>query len=451
MVRLAALIFILVAGLLCILAMSPKPPQPPVCNQPEALTVFLTGSELGALKPCGCSGGQLGGLDRRSAVFNAVPASKRLIVDTGSLVQDTGEQDLIKFNIILQAFDLLGYDLVNLTEKDCRLTGMLGLRESIGSVFNAIAASSISDVNVPAKFTEQFLLNAQSVTVTVAACDGRSDPAEQLQQLFPAPAGQQAVNILILNHCPDDVIASVSRMGFVNCMVCPPQSDEPAIIGDPNTKPLVVSTGRFGKYVASLRIKTAEPEDRLSLDFTPVAVTELLPQEPSLVELYQNYQQLVKEANLLEKHPRFVLPEGLAYIGSNSCKACHEYEYEKWSTRPHAGAYATLEKVGSQYDPECIVCHVVGFDYQSGFVSESQSSEDLKNVGCENCHGPGLNHLLTAGKAATAEPKSDCLDCHTPDNSADYAGHEQQYLEKIIHWREPNTPADVKNKGGSEK
>jgi len=428
--------------------MSPKPPQAPVCNQPEVLTVFLTGSELGALKPCGCSGGQLGGLDRRSAIFNTVPLSKRLVVDTGSLVQDTGEQDLIKFNIILQAFDLLGYDMVNLTEKDRRLTGMLGLQDSIGSVFNVITAQNISDVNVPAKFTKQFLLKGRTVSVTVAAFDGRSAPTEQLRELFPPPAGQRAVNILILNHCPGDVVASISRMGIVDCLVCPPQSDEPGIIGDPNKVPLVVSTGRFGRHVVRLQIKTAGPEGRLILDFAPVAVTEDLPQEQSLVELYRNYQQLVKEANLLEKHPRFVLPEGLSYIGSKSCKSCHEYEYEKWSTRTHAGAYATLEKVGSQYDPECIICHVVGFDYQSGFVSESQSSEDLKNVGCENCHGPGSNHLVSAGKAATAEPKSDCIDCHTPENSANYTGNEQLYLEKIIHWREPNTAADVKNKEG---
>ena len=38
----------------------------------ELVTIFFTGNELGSMQPCGCSGGQLGGLDRRYAVLNAV-------------------------------------------------------------------------------------------------------------------------------------------------------------------------------------------------------------------------------------------------------------------------------------------------------------------------------------------------------------------------------------------
>jgi len=48
------------------------------------------------------------------------------------------------------------------------------------------------------------------------------------------------------------------------------------------------------------------------------------------------------------------------------------------------------------------------------------------------------------GMSETVEPKSDCEDCHTPEQSADYAGNEQLYLEKIVHWREPNVVSDVK-------
>ena len=53
----------------------------------QAITIFFTSNELGAMQPCGCSGGQLGGLDRRYAVFNAVSPPNRLIIDTGSLVE----------------------------------------------------------------------------------------------------------------------------------------------------------------------------------------------------------------------------------------------------------------------------------------------------------------------------------------------------------------------------
>jgi hypothetical protein len=135
----------------------------------------------------------------------------------------------------------------------------------------------------------------------------------------------------------------------------------------------------------------------------------------------------------------------LEYTGSQSCSPspCHGYEYEKWSTKRHADAYATLVEDGTQYDPECIVCHVVGYEYESGYVSQEKTPH-LKDVGCENCHGPGSKHIKSLGQEKTTLPMSDCTDCHTPERSGGFAGHEQEYFEKIVHWREPNAPANVK-------
>jgi hypothetical protein len=82
-------------------------------------------------------------------------------------------------------------------------------------------------------------------------------------------------------------------------------------------------------------------------------------------------------------------------------------------------------------------------DYESGFVSEKKTGY-LKDVGCENCHGPGSEHNRTKGLAKTTEPKSDCLYCHTPEKSAEYAGNEQKYLEKIRHWKELTSAGNVK-------
>ena len=183
-------------------------------------------------------------------------------------------------------------------------------------------------------------------------------------------------------------------------------------------------------------------EDKLKLSFYVVPVEEDLEEETSLVQLYNDYQQLVKERNLLEKHPRFTL-DGLEYTGSESCKACHESEYGKWSRNAHAHAYATLERFGSQFDPECVICHVVGMDYESGFISEEKTGH-LKNVGCENCHGAGSEHIKTGGIVGFTGPKSACIDCHTPEHSGDYAGNEGAFLEKIVHWREPRPSGSVK-------
>jgi hypothetical protein len=83
-------------GISCIPDESTKPPVNSV-HKTDVLTVFLTGNELGALKPCGCSGGQLGGFDRRWTVLNSVPGRRSLIVDTGRFIEGDSEQDLMKF------------------------------------------------------------------------------------------------------------------------------------------------------------------------------------------------------------------------------------------------------------------------------------------------------------------------------------------------------------------
>ena len=123
------------------------------------------------------------------------------------------------------------------------------------------------------------------------------------------------------------------------------KSDEPMLLGEPDQKPLVFSVGHFGRHVCGIRI-TEDKKNRtkLKLSFIDIPVTEDLAQEVSLIELYADYQQIVKQHNLLEKHPRFTLSDGLRYEGSDSCASCHDYEYIEWMNKPHAKAFSTLEK-----------------------------------------------------------------------------------------------------------
>jgi len=420
----------------CILVSEPA-------NNADVITIFLTGNGLGMLNPCGCSGGQLGGLDRRPAVFNTVPAKRRMIVDTGFFVESDGEQDLIKFDIMTQALGQLDYDIVNLTEEDITIAENLGLKDIINSFFNIITSHRSTDVNLPAAFTKKFLLKDKVIAVTVATFDVETAPIERIEKLFPHEGGLQTINILILNRCVPEIISSIKKKAFVDCLICPAESDEPALLSARNKRPLVISVGRFGRYICKFQIKPAKDKGKPKLSFDTIAVTEDLDPNISLVLLYQDYQQLVKEADLLKTYPRFTLPGGLGYTGSMSCKGCHEYEYEKWSTKSHAHAYATLKRAGSEFDPECVLCHVVGLKYEGGFVSE-QETADLKDVGCEVCHGPGSEHNKSLGTTKTTGPKMDCTDCHTPENSGNYAGNEELYFQKIIHWREPNAVVDVK-------
>ncbi|MBE0534898.1 MAG: hypothetical protein IH624_04450 [Phycisphaerae bacterium] len=403
----------------------------------ETLTVFMTGNVLSTLQPCGCSSGQLGGLDRRGAVLATAPADQRLVLDTGNLLAGHKPQDMIKLGVLFQAMSMLEYDLVHLTPEDLAAVTNLGLAQ--GGTFPLITPDG------EASCSKKFTVAGQPLTVTVASARADSLDIDSLESLFEQ---RQALglNILIIDDASDDVVAKLATLRALDVVICPTAADEPRIIDKGRQKPLLVSVGRLGKYVARLTARPAG-DGTLGLDFDKVAVDESLAQDEHLAQLYKDYQVMVKEERLLEGHPRVPLPDGLKYLGNESCRSCHSYEYDKWSKNPHAHAYETLVNVGAQYDPECVKCHVVGFGYESGFISE-ESPKDLRDVGCEVCHGPGSEHLksLTTGRGGTgiSEPMAKCIDCHNPDHSPGYQGHEEEYLRKIIHWREPEAAGDVK-------
>jgi hypothetical protein len=204
----------------------------------------------------------------------------------------------------------------------------------------------------------------------------------------------------------------------------------------------VFSIGRYGRHAVRLQVVPAGGQGGAKIRFSVHAVSQDLPSDGDLMALYKDYQQIVAESGLLGQRATVPLARGLTYAGSPSCSRCHPYEYSKASSHRHSQAYATLEKAGSQLDPECVVCHVVGLDYEEGFVSARQTP-GLAGVGCETCHGPGSEHVRTGGKAVTCGPRVSCLGCHSPEHSGQYAGHEKEFLEKMRHWKELRRPGRV--------
>jgi hypothetical protein len=421
----------------------------------DSISLFFTGNVLGSLKPCGCSGGQMGGLDRRPAVFNTVPANKRMIIDTGTLVDNSSisknsVQELIKYTIIIEALKYMSYDVVNLTKPDIEMSRQAGMPDESAKEF---ISSYEPDQKFPAGFRHEYEMDGQKIIISAVSFDPEEMPIEYIKQLFPAQQNQKSFNILILNNYSNKIITDISQMGVIDCLVCPIPSDEPTVISKPNTKPIVCGVGRFGRHISKLTIKNA-PDDTFKLSFEDIPVKEEIKQDDFLVNLYKQYQERIKDANLLGTNPRYPSPDDLKYVGSEACESddCHseqfkhQFEYVEWLKSDHAKAYATLAEVGSQYDPECIVCHVIGYDFESGFKT-ADSTPKLKNVGCENCHGPGSKHCEDPykNKMTVIEDRIKlCTKCHSPEHSGDFAGHEQEKLKIIEHWPEPNDVNNVK-------
>ncbi len=96
------------------------------------------------------------------------------------------------------------------------------------------------------------------------------------------------------------------------------------------------------------------------------------------------------------KHSIQIQFPNATYVGSDKCQKCHEHAYAVWSKSKHAQAFQTLVTAKRpslrQFDGECVICHVTGFEYNSGYRNDIDTP-NLKNVGCESCHGPGSEHV----------------------------------------------------------
>lgn len=115
------------------------------------------------------------------------------------------------------------------------------------------------------------------------------------------------------------------------------------------------------------------------------------------------------------------------YLGYTACRDCHPTIVEGWKTTPHASAFESLKEQGEEKQsiPGCVKCHVVAFEQDGGFIDMDLTPE-LKDVQCENCHGPGRAHVESGGDPGllTEQPdEAKCRSCHTEgqDKNFDYA------------------------------
>ncbi|MCZ6691204.1 MAG: multiheme c-type cytochrome [Planctomycetota bacterium] len=102
-----------------------------------------------------------------------------------------------------------------------------------------------------------------------------------------------------------------------------------------------------------------------------------------------------------------------------------------WKKTKHTLGLETLIEKGREADPECVVCHVTGFTYVSGF-SNAKATRHLGVIGCENCHGVGSLHRDNpASGFGWAGGEKACVGCHNPDNSPNFDF--SSYWDQIKH------------------
>jgi hypothetical protein len=449
--------------------------------------LLLSAQEHGYLLPCGCSSPQRGGLERR---YNLIQSLKQkgwpvVPLELGDVAQLHGPQSLpnvqglIKYRYAMLARKLMGYPAAGIGEYEAALPFKAALDEwALNEQRPRILAANLHDkeTNFPQEVSDFVVenVNATPYRVGVAGVVGPSvrdkmtgDPQVQFDLvrdtlrvvLGKIAAERTDFRVLLYQGSAKEAHACAKSFPEFQVILCRCEDDEGSSRPEMEGNTFIISVGHKGKNVGVVgAFHPANPGQPFTMRYQQVVLGEeyMTPAAERgahpVVQLMERYTKELKEGSgsgpYLQKygqgnHALQVAVQGAVptYAGSERCKSCHKHAYQVWENSQHAHAYKTLvdKKHPSlrQYDGECIVCHVTGFGYKSGFTDEVKTPK-LKDVGCESCHGPGSAHvkdqynetwheLMNPWKAKgneTVEQKARrvlrineaCRKCHDEDN-----------------------------------
>lgn len=198
----------------------------------------------------------------------------------------------------------------------------------------------------------------------------------------------------------------------------------------------VFTAANRGKDFGEIMLTMKDDGD---VELSPILIHELdktYEQDPDLKQIVDGFKAELAErkqrADLIQKLAKDYseTPVADTFLGSETCARCHQAEYDSFMETAHAHALATLEKDFQESNPECVGCHVTGWQTPGGYGLDARNRGMLANVQCEACHGYGTAHERGV-ETTRAAAEAMCLQCHDADNSPefDYAA----YWEKIKH------------------
>ncbi len=451
-----------------------------------AVALVLTGQQLGYIEPCGCTGleNQKGGLARRHTLIRQLADERGWPVvplDVGSQVKRFGKQQEIKFAHTVQGLRTIGYRATTLGEGDLRLTP--------GELLAAMAgadgtASDFVSANVAVLGRElqprSVLIEKGGKRIGVTAVLGakfeeglRGDelihqpPLDALKKVAEELTSQKCDVLVLLAHASLDEARKVAEQVPIFDLVVAsgetslPSNELETVAG---TKTRLLQVGLKAMYVGVVGVFD-DPQNRIRYESVPLDAR--FADSPEMLKLLADYQEHLKDYGLdglgVKPQPH---PSGRRFVGSEACGECHTKAFEKWKSTTHATATDSLVtppnsrgSIPRHYDPECLSCHVTGWEpqqfypYESGYLSLEKTPR-LKHNGCENCHGPGSAHVAAEngeGKPspdtiarlrsamklplAGGEAERKCIECHDVDNSPDFhkTGAFEKYWKEIEH------------------
>ena len=436
-----------VAAILCVAALSASLIAGGARPRPVRAVILFTGEQHGYLLPCGCTEGLLGGIDRRATAVRQIVEKGHavLLVDNGGLIDGVSAQAKIKRTYLVAAMEIMGYRATGLGKADLDAGYDSAMFELEGTEVALLCANVVSrDGSRLFKSGKIFRVGSLKIAVTAAIdpelIDATHPAREELKFLEPSEAlrdvlsawGSKADVRVLLYHGPHKKAEKIVREVEGLDLVISGYDNDLMVkeIARVNGVPIGI-TGLKGKYLG--RVDVLGGEGSLMGPVREIELSDEIPKDVDMLELVREYRRVLDgEWDKLVTRRRKGVPGGKRFVASHLCGRCHRAAWEKLKTNRHGRAMESLEADGSARDPECVVCHVVGLGYKSGYISKKRTPQ-VSHVGCSCCHGPGSDHMVNPvmANAPKAEAELSCLQCHNLDHSPMFDN--KTYWPEIAH------------------
>lgn len=444
------------------------------------VSLVVTGRQHGYIEPCGCTGleRQKGGMARRFTFMRQLQEKgwPLLPIDGGDQVRRFGHQAEIKLQQTTKALKEMKYQAVGFGPDDLRL--------GVGELLSVAAAESPEDalyISANVVLIDRTLMPQSKVVEQGGHRIGLTsildpekmevDPGTDITVSPMVPATQAAIAELKEKQADFNVLLFFGEEEVGKKLAVDVPGFDLIVVsggyGEPTFQPLpiegsktqMIVTGNKGMYAGLVGLYEDQP-----FKYARVPLTHEFADAPEMRKLMAEYQDQLKAIGLagLGLLPPVPHSSGQKFVGTAACGKCHTNALDVWEGSGHAEATNDIIEpkeergdVPRHFDPECLSCHVTGwnpqeyFPYESGYLS-LDTSKHLVGNGCENCHGPGSDHVAAEQEGATVtadirdqlrdsmklpleKAREKCMSCHDLDNSPDF--HEDDAFEDI-YWPE---------------
>jgi hypothetical protein len=409
------------------------------------VTVLFGAGNQGVLSACGCAQDPGGGLSKRQTVVEDLSRKRPnvLVVDAGDMFPE--RPNPMKTRYVALALARARYDAIGLGDQEFAL-GAAQLQAMARDQKLPFICANVRDAEgrpvVPPHVIREIGGLRVGIFAVIADQAYGTPPHEWRKDLKiepPVDAARREVRdlagcdvVIALSHQPmaatRELAQSVPGLRLIVSGHDETVLRKPLKVGEAE----IVGTGDIGRWLGAATFTRAA-------EGPPAMVAELVGLSPRVpdckwvMDLYREYIEKSKD----EPIPAWALtPVPPKYESADACGKCHAAEQTQWLTTQHAHAYGTIERVGRQNDPECILCHTMGYGRDGGFATIDKTP-DLGRVTCQACHPFTADQCpKQAGKDPKFDPKVTlnsrlCQSCHglVESPNFDYT----VYKPKIMH------------------